>query len=82
MHIHFSLEVRDDILPTLSDRVYQRLWDALDRIAADPETAPRSYVSSRQVFGTKVPGTDYTVFWRIFDGEHLWVMWLLEDAGL
>ena len=59
--------------------------DVLDRIRLDPEVATGAgwarYVSTKRVFGTKVPGSDWTVYWRIRDGV-LEVPWILEDRGL
>ncbi len=47
---------------------YDRLWDVLDRILLDVEEAKHapwvSYVSTFDLWGAKIPGTDYTVFWR------------------
>jgi hypothetical protein len=70
---------------SLPDKVYDRLWDALERILADPEEAPYTgwahYSSAHRVYGTPLPGTDWSVFWRI-SGDILEVVWILEDAAL
>lgn len=72
-----------DRLEAHESRAYQRLWDVLDRILEDVEEARAraSYVSSRKVWADKVPGTDYTVFWRVNDDDLL-VVYILADIGI
>jgi len=52
---------------TMNDRDYNKLWDVLEFIAADLEAArtdPRNrFISSRNEWGTHIPGTRYTAFW-------------------
>lgn len=64
---------------------YDRLWDVLDRIGELGEEAKylgwASYVSSRKIWGTKVPGTDYTVFWRIANDKFT-VALIVADLGV
>ena len=52
---------------TMNTRDYNKLWDVLEFIAADPEAArtePRNrFISSRKEWGTHIPGTRYTAFW-------------------
>lgn len=71
----------EDAMP---NRAYDKMWDAFDRILADPTEAqhdPRhKYVSSEKVWATHIPGTDYTVYWYVEDGA-LQVPYILEDAG-
>lgn len=83
MHVEFTDDAaaaRDE----MSDRAYDSMWDVLERILAEPENAPyasyASYSSAFDVWGTKVPGTDFTCFWKIA-GDVLIVVWLLEDGG-
>jgi hypothetical protein len=69
----------------LPDHVYNRLWDVLERILEDPESAQQSgwanWVSTQRLFGTKIPGCNWTVYWYI-DGDTLQVPYLLEDTGI
>lgn len=64
---------------------YDKLWDVLERIAEDPEEAKHArwtnYVSSHGLWGAKIPGTDYTLFWKTAD-DHVVGVLLVEDRGL
>lgn len=55
----------------MSDREYNKLWDALELIADEPEEAKRDprhrYISSSQEWATHIPGTRYTAFWYTDD---------------
>jgi hypothetical protein len=64
---------------------YDRLWDVLDRILEDPVAAPTSpwahHVSTRDLWGSKIPGSNATVFWRI-SGDTLHVVHIFRDLGV
>lgn len=88
MDISFSDEakaVEDRLFADADLRPYNKLWDVLEQILSDPEQAKHApwtnYVSSRRLWGTKVPGTNYTVFWRVDPGAVIVVL-LVEDQGL
>ena len=77
-------EVEDTLYE--SDRhAYDQLWMVLDRIAQLGEEAKYvpwvSYVSSREIWGTRIPGTNYTVFWRI-DGDEFSIAHILKDVNV
>lgn len=80
-----ALRVATRLYEAEDDPTYDRLLDVLDRIAEDPEEAKHArwteYVSSRQVYGTKVPGGDWTVFWKTTSRGVLVVL-LIEDMGI
>jgi len=69
----------------LSPFIYDRMWDRVEKILADPEAGKHAswtnYVSSQRMWGSRVAGTDYTVFWTV-DGDVLWVELIVEDPGL
>lgn len=65
---------------------YEHLWDVLDRICEDPAYAQKGaawakYVSTQKCWGSKIPGTDYTVYWKV-EGDLLQVLHLLHDPGI
>ncbi|MDQ1075079.1 MULTISPECIES: hypothetical protein [Microbacterium] len=66
MHIFLSDESLA-VEATMSDRESDKLYDALERIAADVDEAkadPRNrFISSRSWWSTHIPGTVYTAFW-------------------
>lgn len=78
-----AARVIDDEFYQSAGSEYDRLWDVLDRIRADPEEAQHApwsnYVSSQDLWGSKIPGTDYTVFWRVQPGPLLVVAHILPD---
>lgn len=69
----------------LDDGNYGRLWDVIERIIDDPEYARHApwaqFVSSRKIWGTKIPGTEYTMFWGT-EGDTLIVHLIEADLGL
>lgn len=85
MNVSFANDA-GDVVDQLPDHVYDRLWDVLDKIVKDPEEAPHAawseHVSSQNLWGTKIPGTDYSVFWRIEDDNTLYVAVVTPDLGL
>lgn len=64
---------------------YDKVWDTIERIEGDPAEAKHAgwtnYVSTQDLYGTKVPGTDYTIFWRA-RGSVLDVRLIVADRGL
>lgn len=85
MHVEMTDEARAVEQRFYDDRnskAYDRLWDVIDAILADPEAAlhaPRAHhVSSFNLWGSKIPGTDWTVFWRIAD-DALQLVYIFED---
>jgi hypothetical protein len=83
VEVEFALQAQTEA-DTLTARAWDSLWDLLDRILADPEAAQHapwaSYVSSQRMFGSKIPGTDHTVYWWL-DGDLVRVPWILKDTG-
>lgn len=73
----------DDEFYNSAGKEYERLWEVLDRICADPQEAQHAswtnYVSSQDLWGSKIPGTNYTVFWRVQPGPVLVVAHILPD---
>lgn len=56
-----------DQLWDIDPDAYDRIFDTLEAIAADPAEAKirlGKYVSTRDVWGTHVRRTDYTVYWK------------------
>lgn len=87
MTINFSPDaqaVHDQLRDDKSSRAYERLWEVLKRIDVDPEEAKHAgwanYVSTFNLWGSKVPGTDYSVYWRTDPGGVI-VVHLLQDNG-
>jgi len=80
-----AFKVANDLYDATGDPTYDRLQDVLDRIAEDPEEAKYApwtdYVSSRRLYGTKIPGGDWTVFWKVNEDGVLVVL-LVQDMGL
>lgn len=77
----------------LPEHAYNHLWDVLERILADPEHARGApwakFISTRKLYGSKVPGTDYTVYWKIGpagedagDDDVLQVAGIYRDIGV
>lgn len=70
MDINLSDDAKavDDALYAANAREYDPIWDVIERVAADVEEAKHapytSYVSTHGLYGVKVPGTDYTVYWE------------------
>ncbi|MEX0159805.1 MULTISPECIES: hypothetical protein [unclassified Microbacterium] len=85
MEVSFANDA-GDVVDQLREHVYERLWDVLDQIMKDPDEAPHApwseHVSSLNLWGTKIPGTDYTVFWRIEDDDMLYVAVVTPDLGV
>jgi hypothetical protein len=80
---HFEPQALDaiDALEHDDPRTFDRIFDLLELLAADPVEAKvrrGNYVSTRDVWGTHVPGTDYTVYWRT-DPEVFVVYLVRED---
>ena len=54
---------------------YEKLWDTLDRIRDESEDAAHAswshYVSTFDLWGSHIPGTNLTVFWRFDKGPIL-----------
>ena len=75
----------DDDLYGDHSTTYDKIWDVLEKIDADPTEAQHApwtnFVSTQDLYGTKVPGTTYTVFWRV-SGDVLDVRLIVEDLGL
>ncbi|WP_206445800.1 hypothetical protein [Agrococcus sp. KRD186] len=65
---------------------YERLWEVLDRILEDADEAKHAnwsnFVSSLDLWGSKVPGTQYMVFWRTSPGPVLYVAVIALDQGI
>ncbi|MCT1364036.1 MULTISPECIES: hypothetical protein [unclassified Microbacterium] len=84
MEVSFTL-VAQGAEDTLDDHSYNQLWDVIERILEDPEYARRApwseFVSTRKLYGTKVPGTDLTVYWAV-EGDTLRVHVIAADRGL
>lgn len=80
-----ALRVATRLYEAEDDPTFDRLQEVLDRIALDPEEAKYApwteYVSSRSVWGTKIPGGDWTVFWMTRESGVVVVL-LVEDRGL
>ena len=80
-----ALRVATSLFEAADDPTYDRLQDVLDRIAENPQEARYApwteFISSRQLYGTKIPGGDWTVFWRI-DETGVVVILLVKDIGL
>ncbi|MFC4138489.1 MULTISPECIES: hypothetical protein [unclassified Microbacterium] len=66
-------------------RAYGKLWDVLDALMSDPAEAKararNSYVSTKDLWGTKVPGTDLTIFWRT-KGSVVEIHVIAHDLGV
>lgn len=73
-----------DVEAAMSDRDSDKLFDVLERIAADAEEAKRDprhrYVSSQQQWGSHIPGTRYTAFW--FTDDMLRVTIIVDESAL
>lgn len=89
MQVNYSKGAKavEDHLYDNDPDAYEHLWEVLERIMEDPEEATYAawskYVSTRNLWGSKVPGTDYTVYWRVeSDGTVLMVYILASDLGV
>jgi hypothetical protein len=88
MDVEFTPEAQavDDKLYDTQGTEYESLWSVLDRIRKDSEEAKHAnwtnYVSTRDLWGSKILGTDYTVFWRVSPGPVLTVALIVRDKGL
>lgn len=74
-----------DALYVNPGNTYDKVWDIIEKIESDPVEAQHAgwtnYVSSQDLYGTKVPGTDYTIFWRVSE-DVLDIRLIAADLGL
>jgi hypothetical protein len=86
MHVDFDQDAAQ-VAARLSSHAHDKLWEVLERILEDPEAAQHapwaSYVASHRLYGSKIPGTSWTVFWRPdFDADLLLVGPIADDLGI
>ena len=64
-------------------RDYEKLWDTLDRIRDESEDAAHAswshYISTFDLWGSPIPGTNLTVFWRFDKGPILTVAMIASE---
>lgn len=79
-------QASDDALFDAPGREYESVWDVIERIQLDPDEAKHAnwtnFVSTFGLWGTKVPGTDLTVFWRVHADDVLEIALIERDRGL
>jgi hypothetical protein len=76
----------EDEMYARASREYERLWELLDRIRNDPEAARHArwsqYVSTYSLWGSHIPGTEFTVYWRVESHAFLTVALIARDLGV
>ena len=73
----------EEALYALRGRDYEKLWDTLDRIRYESEDAAHAswshYISTFDLWGSHIPGTNLTVFWRFDKGPILTVAMIARE---
>jgi len=88
MDVQFSAEAQqiEEEMYARASNEYERLWELLDRIRNDPEAARHArwsqYVSTYSLWGSHIPGTEFTIYWRVEPHPLLTVVLIAGDLGV